>query len=183
MASSPARRDDALPADYAEFLSQVKARVTAARTKTVLAVNASLIALYWEIGRNILDREQREGWGSRVIDHLATDLRRAFPDMTGLSRSNLKYMRAFAEAWPRDDPDQLAIGQQPVGQLPWGQNIALLTKLGARQERLWYAEQAIEHGWSRKVLEAQIASDLRGRQGSAYELHSSVTGARLGAGA
>jgi predicted nuclease of restriction endonuclease-like (RecB) superfamily len=155
-----------LPAYYGEFLGEIKARVASARTRAVLAANSALIGLYWEIGGDILAQEQREGWGSRVIDRLADDLRREFPDMTGFSRSNLKYMRAFAEAWPPEEGGQ-AIGQQPVGQLPWGQNIVLLTKLGERDARLWYAQKAIEHGWSRKVLEAQIASDLRGRQGSA----------------
>jgi len=166
VAKTPARRTDSFPAGYPEFLAEVKARVASARTQAILAANSALIGLYWEIGSDILARERREGWGSRVIDRLAADLRREFPDMTGFSRSNLKYMRAFAEAWPREEGGY-AIGQQPVGQLPWGQNIALLTKLNKRDARLWYAHQTIEHGWSRKVLEAQIASDLRGRQGRA----------------
>jgi predicted nuclease of restriction endonuclease-like (RecB) superfamily len=155
-----------LPAGYPEFLAEIKARVASARTRAILAANSALIGLYWEIGSEILARERGEGWGSRVIDRLAADLRREFPDMTGLSRSNLKYMRAFAEAWPQEEGGN-AIGQQPVGQLPWGQNIALLTRLHERDDRLWYARQTIEYGWSRKVLEAQIASDLRGRRGSA----------------
>lgn len=162
----PARQADRLPVGYPEFLADVKARVTSARASAILAANSALIALYWEIGSEILTRERREGWGSRVIDRLSGDLRREFPDMTGFSRSNLKYMRAFAEAWPQEDGGH-AIGQQPVGQLPWGQNISLLTKLDERDARLWYARHTIEHGWSRKVLEAQIASDLRGRQGNA----------------
>ncbi len=74
-------------------------------------------------------------------------------------------MRRFADAWPGETTD--AIVQQPVRQLPWGQNIALLTKLKDRDTRLWYATKAIQYGWSRKVLEAQIASDLKGRQGGA----------------
>jgi predicted nuclease of restriction endonuclease-like (RecB) superfamily len=166
VAKTPARQRDTLPADYPEFLAEVKARVLAARTRAVLAANQSLIELYWKIGEDILGRERREGWGSKVVDRLASDLRREFPDMTGFSRSNLKYMRAFAEAWPQEDRGG-TIGQQPVGQLPWGQNIALLTKLDDRDARLWYARETLKHGWSRKVLEAQIASGLRGRQGSA----------------
>ncbi len=75
-------------------------------------------------------------------------------------------MRAFAEAWPAEEGDD-SIGQHPVGQLPWGQNIALLTKLKDREARLWYATMTVRHGWSRKILEAQIATDLRGRQGGA----------------
>lgn len=161
-----ARRSDALPADYPQFLAEIKARIAAARTHAALAVNSELIRLYWEIGSEILTRERREGWGSGVINRLASDLRREFPSITGFSRSNLKYMRAFAEAWPAEEGDN-SIGQQPVGQLPWGQNIALLTKLKDREARLWYATMTVRHGWSRKILEAQIATDLRGRQGVA----------------
>jgi predicted nuclease of restriction endonuclease-like (RecB) superfamily len=163
---APAPRSDALPADYPQFLAEIKARIVGARTRAALAVNSELIRLYWEIGHEILECEQREGWGSGVINRLASDLRREFPAITGFSRSNLKYMRAFAEAWPAEEGDG-SIGQQPVGQLPWGQNIALLTKLKDREGRLWYAAKTARHGWSRKVLEAQIATDLRGRQGGA----------------
>jgi predicted nuclease of restriction endonuclease-like (RecB) superfamily len=166
MAKMPARQAGPLPAAYPEFLADVKSRIVAAQTRAVLAANQALIELYWEIGTEILGREEREGWGSRVIDRLSADLRRAFPEMTGFSRSNLKYMRAFAEAWPQDSP-RTAIGQQPVGQLPWGHNILLLTKLESPEDRLWYATQAIKQGWSRAVLEAQVASDLHGRQGGA----------------
>ncbi len=146
MAKAPARRDDPLPADYPEFLAEVKSRIVAARTRAVLAANRALIELYWDIGREILRREQREGWGSKVIDRLAADLRREFPDMTGLRRSNLKYMRAFAEAWPEEKEGE-GIGQRVVGQFPWGHNISLLTKLDAPEERLWYAREA----WAGRV--------------------------------
>jgi predicted nuclease of restriction endonuclease-like (RecB) superfamily len=165
VARSITRRTTQLPADYPEFLAEVKTRIAAARTRAALAVNSELIKLYWEIGRDILDREQREGWGAKVIDRLAADLRRDFPETTGFSRANLHHMRRFAQAWPATSAE--AIVQQPVRQLPWGQNIALLTKLADRDARLWYAARAVEHGWSRKVLEAQIATDLRGRQGNA----------------
>ncbi|HEY3758565.1 MAG TPA: PDDEXK nuclease domain-containing protein [Solirubrobacteraceae bacterium] len=165
MSKPPAPRAAALPADYAEFLAEIKARISAARTRAALAVNSELISLYWEIGREILAREGRDGWGAKTIDNLAADLRRDFPQMRGLSRSNLHYMRRFAAAWPREGGE--GIVQRPVEQLPWGQNIALLTKLEDREARLWYARKAVEHGWSRKVLEAQIATDLRGRNGGA----------------
>lgn len=161
----PTRQGAVLPIGYPEFLAEVKARIAAARTRAVLAVNSELIALYWEIGRGILEREERQGWGAKVIDSLAADLRREFSDMTGLSLRNLKYMRAFAQAWPAKD--RASFVQQPVAQLPWGHNIALLTKLKDHDIRLWYAKQAIENGWSRSVLEAQIATNLEGRLGSA----------------
>jgi predicted nuclease of restriction endonuclease-like (RecB) superfamily len=162
VAQSIEQRTTQLPADYPEFLAEVKARIAAARTRAVLAVNSELIKLYWEIGHEILDRERREGWGAKVIDRLAADLRREFPEMTGLSRSNLHYMRQMAAAWPEDE-----VVPQPVGQLPWGHIRCLLDKLDDPAPRLWYAAKAVENGWSRKVLEAQIATDLRGRQGNA----------------
>jgi predicted nuclease of restriction endonuclease-like (RecB) superfamily len=160
-----APRSGQLPADYPQFLTDVKARIAAARTRAALAVNSELIKLYWEIGREILQREQREGWGAKVINRLAADLRREFPEMTGLSLRNLRYMRAFARAWPAESPSSIV--QQPVAQLPWGHNVSLLDKLDDPAARLWYAAKAVENGWSRKVLDAQIATDLRGRQGGA----------------
>ncbi|WP_246510578.1 DUF1016 N-terminal domain-containing protein [Bradyrhizobium glycinis] len=113
-------------------------------------------------GRDILIRQEKEGWGAKVIDRLADDLGRAFPEMTGLSARNLKYMRAFAEAWPDSE-----FVQQVVALLPWGHNVRLLDALKAPEQRAWYARQAIEHGWSRNVLVHQIDSNLFARQGSA----------------
>jgi DUF1016 N-terminal domain len=121
---APIRRSDALPADYPQFLAEIKARIAGARTRAALAVNGELVRLYWEIGHEILEREQREGWGARVIDRLAADLRREFPDMTGLSLRNLRYMRAFAPAWPAEGSSPIV--QQVVAQLPWGHNVTLL---------------------------------------------------------
>ena len=160
-------RGDWLPEDYAEFLARLKSRIVAARTRAVLAANSALIELYWGLGHEILQRSARERWGSKVVERLAADLRREFPDMTGLSRRNLLYMRAFAEAWPGLDDGDPPIVQRPVAQLPWGHNIVLLTKLEDADTRTWYAQQAIAQGWSRAVLEAQISTDLRGRQGKA----------------
>ncbi len=89
-----------LPADYAAWLSELKTRIHSAQQRATLAVNRELVLLYWQIGQDILARQNREGWGSKVIERLAQDLRNAFPDMKGFSPRNLKYMRAFAEAWP-----------------------------------------------------------------------------------
>ena len=110
----------------------------------------------------ILDRQAREGWGARVIDRLAEDLQAAFPEMRGLSPRNLKYMRAFAGAWP-----DARIVQRTVAQLPWRQNITLLERLGDPKARLWYAEKAIRHGWSQPILALQIAGRVHDRQGKA----------------
>ncbi len=147
---------------YAAFVGDLKRKIVEARNRAGLSVNRELILLYWSIGRDILARQEREGWGARVVDRLAEDLGRAFPEMTGLSARNLKYMRAFAEAWP-----EAAIVQQVAAQLPWGHNMRLLDSVKTSDQRMWYARQAIEHGWSRNVLAHQIDSDLLTRQGAA----------------
>lgn len=150
------------PAGYTVWLADIKARVAAARQRVVFAANAELMRLYWQIGRDILDCQASQGWGSKVIDRLASDLRDAFPEMKGFSRANLMYMRAFADAW-----SEAEIVQQAVGQLPWGQNVLLLTRLKDPALRLRYAQQASNDGWSRTTLELQIKNRLHERQGQA----------------
>jgi predicted nuclease of restriction endonuclease-like (RecB) superfamily len=118
--------------------------------------------LYWQIGRDILDRQEREKWGAKVIDRLATDLKRSFPDMKGFSPRNLKYMRAFAEAWPEEP-----IVQAVLAQITWYHNVAILEKLTTSEDRIWYAKAAIQHGWSRNVLVPQIEAGRMHRQGRA----------------
>jgi predicted nuclease of restriction endonuclease-like (RecB) superfamily len=148
--------------NYATFLNELKQRIRLAQVKAALAVNRELILLYWQIGREILLKQKVEGWGTKVIDRLAKDLKEEFPDMTGFSRSNLKYMRAFAEAYPEDQ-----FGQQAVDQIPWGHNIRILEMVKDPKARLWYVRQTIENGWSRNILVMQIESDLYQRQGGA----------------
>jgi predicted nuclease of restriction endonuclease-like (RecB) superfamily len=150
------------PAGYADWLAELKSRIHTAQQRAALAINRELVLLYWQIGRDILARQAELGWGAKVIERLAHDLRTAFPDMKGFSRANLMYMRAFAEAWP-----DAAIVQQAVGQLPWGHNLVLLTKLKEPQARLAYAQRAIEHGWSRNVLNIHIETRLLKREGRA----------------
>jgi predicted nuclease of restriction endonuclease-like (RecB) superfamily len=151
-----------LPADYATWLTELKSRIQATQQRATLAVNRELVLLYWQIGQDILARQDREGWGTKVINRLAQDLRNAFPDMKGFSRTNLMYMRAFAEAWP-----DASIVQQAVGQLPWGHNLVLIAKLKTSEQRLDYARRAIEHGWSRNVLAIHIERHLLEREGQA----------------
>lgn len=152
----------AFPPDYADWLADIKSRVQAARSRAALAANAELIALYWQIGREILQRQSAQGWGSKVIERLARDLREAFPEMKGFSRANLLYMRAFAEIWPDE-----AIVQQLAGQLPWFHNVILITRLKEHSVREWYAQKAVANGWSRATLEVQIRNRLHERQGQA----------------
>lgn len=153
---------DRLPDRYPELLDELKGHIRQARVKASLSVNRELILLYWEIGRRILDHQDQEGWGAKVIDRLAADLQSAFPNTQGFSARNLKYMRAFAGAY-RDRE----IVQQAVAQIPWGHNRVLLDKVKDHTQRLWYIQQTLEHGWSRAVLTHQIDSDLFGRQGQA----------------
>ena len=150
------------PSGYPDWLAELKTRIHHALQRAVQAVNRELVQLYWQIGRDILERQGREGWGAKVIERLAHDLRTAFPDMKGFSRANLMYMRAFAEAWPDAE-----IVQQAVGQLPWGHNLVLLAKLKDSQQRLAYAQKAVEYSWSRSVLGMHIETRLLEREGQA----------------
>ncbi len=166
------------PTGYAALLEQLKLRIRSARLKAALEVNRDLIQLYWEIGQSILERQQHEGWGSKVIERLAADLRHEFPDMRGLSRANLFYMRAFAEAYGDEQ-----FVQQLAGQLPWYHNVVIFTRLKLPELREWYIRACLEHGWSRAVLEAQIETNLHQRQGKAitnFAADTACTGIRAG---
>jgi predicted nuclease of restriction endonuclease-like (RecB) superfamily len=147
------------PDGYQDTLAALVERVRAARVRAQRRVNEELVLLYWEIGREILLRQEREGWGAKVIDRLAHDLRAVFPDM-GMSARNLKYMRAFAKAWQDRE-----IVQGRLAQLSWWHQIAFLEKLDSCEVRLWYADKAGELGWTRDVLVHQIEGALHLRQG------------------
>lgn len=157
--------DEALtpaPPGYAAWLAELKARIHSAQQRAALAVNRELVLLYWQIGQDILARQAQQGWGAKVVERLAHDLRAAFPGMKGFSPRNLKYMRAFAQAWPEAD-----FVQAVLAQLPWYHHLALLDKLPTPEARQWYAAKAIEHNWSRNVLVMQIESGLQARSGTA----------------
>jgi predicted nuclease of restriction endonuclease-like (RecB) superfamily len=151
-----------MPSGYASLLQDIKQRIQQGRLQTVLAANSAMVRLYWDIGRSILERQGQEGWGAKVIDRLAADLRKAFPDMRGLSPRNLKYMRAFAAAWP----DQ-SIVQQLAAQIPWFHNCILLDRVTEPSQREWYIRRTIEHGWSRNILALQIQGRAHERFGKA----------------
>ncbi len=176
-----------LPGDYREFLDSLKQRVRRAQTRAALSVSRELIQLYWDIGHEIVLRQEREDWGKSVVDRLARDIQAAFPGIKGFSSSNVWRMRTFYLAYTKeltnlaqpvrdsraDDlsqpvTDSLTAGlPHPVAEIPWGHNIVLLQKLKDSAKRLWYASKTVEHGWSRAVLTVQIESDLLGRQGKA----------------
>jgi predicted nuclease of restriction endonuclease-like (RecB) superfamily len=146
--------------NYQDLLTRLKNQIRTAQVRAAVAVNQELVLLYWGIGKEILTRQKEDGWGTRVIERLAKDLRSEFPDMQGLSPRNLGYMKAFAEAWPDE-----SILQAPLAKLTWYHNLTLLEKVKSPDERVWYAEQTIQNGWSRNVLVLQIESGLYRRQG------------------
>lgn len=145
---------------YLNFIEEIKKEIQNQRISVVLNANSSMICLYWNIGKAILQKQEEEGWGAKVIDRMAKDLKDAFPDMSGFSPRNIKYMRKFAECWP-----DFEIVQQVVAQIPWRTNRMLLDKLDTQEERIWYAYKTIENGWSSTVLDLQIQSKLIGRTG------------------
>ena len=151
-----------LTKDYAEFLQSLKQRISNAQIKAALAVNRELVLLYWQIGREILERQKAQGWGAKIIQQLSNDLRVAFPDMKGFSRTNLLYMRSFAENYSDEQ-----FVQQVAGQIPWFHNCVILDKAKTLQEREFYIHKTVENGWSRNVLVLQIESKLFDRQGKA----------------
>jgi predicted nuclease of restriction endonuclease-like (RecB) superfamily len=162
---------------YFSILKNLKIKIRKARIKAIVAVNTGLLDLYWEIGNIISQQQKLEGWGTKVVDNLAQDLKKEFPDFKGLSARNLWYMRSFAEAWPILQPlvaelqyndKQLVTFVQPlVAQIPWAHHIVLLNKTKAGEERLFYLQKIVENGWSKSVLIAQIESQLHFRQGKA----------------
>src|SRR3990167_1656010 len=141
--------------DYRDFLQEIKGRIKAARLRAALAVNQEVIKFYWEIGRLIIEKQRSSNWGDKLIDELAIDLKKSFPDTQGFSRSNLHSMRKFAESYPA-----LSIVQALPGQLPWTHNLVLLERVKDPNVRLWYAKEALENGWSYRMLMAQIKEQL-----------------------
>ena len=162
LAQSPRATLEAAPEGYAEWIRDLKVRVHEARQRAARAVNNELVGLYWRIGREIRARQEAQGWGAKIVDRISADLRTEFPDTEGFSPRNLKYMRAFAVAWPDED-----FVQGVLAQLPWYTHLALLEKVETLEERRWYAQKAIEHGWSRNVLVLQIDAQAMKRTGAA----------------
>ncbi len=155
-----ARRDEP-PARYDETLQRLAAEVRTANARAVRKVNTELISLYWALGHIILERQAAESWGTKVISHLSADLLRQFPHMTGLSPRNMHYMQQFASEFPEP------ILPQAVAQLPWGHVRTLLDMNESLPTRTFYAEKAVEAGWSRAVLLNQIRGQLHLRAGAA----------------
>ena len=151
-----------VPDGYLDVLAEIKLRIQTARLRTVMAANSAMVTLYWDVGGLILERQEREGWGAKVIDRLSSDLCVAYPDMGGLSPRNLLFMRSFAAAYPDGQ-----MVKQLVSQLPWGHVIRLLQRVKDPDTRHWYIKASLEHGWSRNILELQIDAHAHERHGKA----------------
>ena len=145
---------------YLQFIEEIKKEIQKQRISVVMNANAGMICLYWNIGRAILEKQEEEGWGTKVIDRMSKDLKTAFPEMSGFSSRNIKYMRKLAQCWV-----DYEIVQRVVAQIPWRTNITLMDKLKTQEERIWYAGKTIENGWSKTILELQIQSKLMERTG------------------
>lgn len=182
---------------YADLLGDIKARIRQAQLKASLSANAEMILMYWDIGRMIHERQQKEGWGAGIIPRLAKDIRNELPEIKGFSERNIKRMLRFYREYSgvlpivpqpvaqlqatenqtfikvpqpvaqMPDGNPLSILQQLVAKIPWGHNILLLEKIKDLSSRLWYMQQTIEQGWSRDVLGLMIKSATHKRQGKA----------------
>ena len=169
---------------FAALVTEVKGRIQAAQTRAMLAVNAELVRLYWDIGRIIDERQQREGWGAAVIPRLAVSLHNELPDVKGFSERNVKRMLAFYREYRElvaSSPQaatQIAPASkvtQPVALLqeslfwtvPWAHHVILIEKIKDIPTRRWYMEQTLANGWSRNILALQIDAQAHARHGKA----------------
>jgi predicted nuclease of restriction endonuclease-like (RecB) superfamily len=170
--SANTRRHTAIvTSDYLAFLKNIKEQIVVAKIRAASAANKALLSLYWNIGREIVVKQERLGWGKSVIDQLSRDICREFSDSEGFSPRNLWRMRAFYLAYPEKVPPAVAESfsflPQAVAEIPWGHHILLMEKVKDKNTRLWYALQALKNGWSRNVLWHHIDARLHARQGKA----------------
>lgn len=156
-----------LPADYADFLKTIKQRIHESRIKAYRAANKGLIDLYWNIGRDIALRQERDGWGKSVVEKISRDLREEFPGASGFSTQNLWYMRQFYLEY-----SEQTILQQLVGEIPWGQNLLIMAKVKALPAREYYFKMTAEMGWSRDVLLHQIKTQAHKRHKLSAKQHN-----------
>ncbi len=139
-----------LDPNYKIFLKSIKERLRTSQIRAALSANKELIKFYWELGSDIIKCQKEYRWGEKFLEQLSQDLRQNSPGMQGFSITNLKRMRLFALACP-----DFEISAQAVHQLPWGHIVILLHRIKDADIRLWYAQQTLEYGWSRSVLEMQ----------------------------
>jgi len=153
--------------DYVQTLQDLKKKIQEIQITATMAVNKELIKLYWYIGKTIVERQKENAWGVNIIERLVKDLQKAFPGLGGFSRTNVFRMKAFFEAYEKVPQAVGLLENLPIFNIPWGHNVILIEKIKNFKLRLWYAQKAIENGWSRNILETWIKSDLYHRQGKA----------------
>ena len=161
------KRQNIVSADYAKFVTQLKKKIRSAQFKAALAVNRELIRLYWDIGREIVERQEKDGWGSSVIDRVARDIQNGFPGIEGFSKTNMGRMRAFYLAYSIYPQAVGKLEELPIFNIPWGHNIVIFERVKSLDERLWYAHMVIQEGWSRNALVDSIKIKTYKRYGKA----------------
>ena len=165
--STQIKKQETSLAEYSKFIKSLKAKIRSAQIKAAVAVNSELVKLYWEIGKEIVEKQEQEGWGSKSLEKVAKDLQNEFPGIEGFSRSNIFRMKAFFIAYEKVAQAVRQLKSLPIFDIPWGHNILIVQKLKNNDERLWYASKTIEHGWSRSMLTIWIENDLYRREGNA----------------
>ena len=153
--------------DYKNFITSLKEKIRLAQIKGAIAVNKELIKLYWDIGKDIVEKQDQEGWGSKVLEKVAKDIQNEFPGVEGFSRRNMFRMKSFYQAYEKVPQAVAQLDDLPVFSIPWGHNALILEKTKDTAERLWYAAKILEHGWSRSMLTVWIENDLYHREGKA----------------
>ena len=146
--------------EYHDLIASLKSRIQAAQIKAALSVNTQMIVLYWDIGKQITERQQASGWGDAVIEQIAKDLTRELGGLKGLSRRNLYFTKQFYSFYA----GKTDFVKQLVSQIPWGHNILIFQKIKDRDKALWYVRKTAENGWSRSMLDHQIDNRLYERQ-------------------
>ncbi|NOQ72422.1 MAG: DUF1016 family protein [Crocinitomix sp.] len=159
--------------EYIKWISTLREKIQSAQLKAAVNVNKELLSLYWELGKSISLKISESNWGSSVVEQLAKDLKKEFPNQKGFSRSNLFSMKQWFEFYSTSNNDIEKI-QQLVGQIPWGHNIAIITKSKSTEEALFYCNKILENNWSRAVLIHQISSDFYNRKGKAINNFSNT---------
>lgn len=158
--------DNIKNSDYKNWILELKSKIQTAQLKAAVSVNKELLLLYWELGKSISDKIAKSNWGSSIVEELSADLKKEFPNQKGFSRSNLFSMKQWFEFYSSSNMD-IEFIQQLVGQIPWGHNLAIISKSKSIEEAFFYANKTLENNWSRAILMNQISSDFYNRQGKA----------------
>ncbi len=149
--------------EYIEWFHSLKNKIGKAQIKAAISVNSELIKLYWDLGEELFEKQEKQGWGNSIVENISKDLKNEFPNMTGFSRRNLFYMKSFYTFY-KSDFEKV---QQLVAQIPWGHNIKIISKSQNIEEAVFYLKETLKNSWSRDILDMQIKSNLYERQGKA----------------